>query len=210
MGLVLEFLESLGLFLCLLLAAPCGYLRRIDRFSLMLRFVPFLLRHRLFSSVLRSRLDFKMRNYQQAVIGLTPVVTAIERDFGAELLISAPLRQLLCALYCDMQQLYILSGQISQAVAVVLRAHKILGLDRLPSNPDFDIKTAHIVKAGLAATKMLEDGGLATLMVRPGEEPLLSRPPFSVPSRTPRDEQKKRSKDSDGAVIIPFPSSFQT
>jgi hypothetical protein len=105
-----------------------------------------------------------------------------------------------------MQRLYLLSGQVGQAVAVVIRAHKILGLDRLPSNPDLDIKAAHVIKAGLAATKMLEDGGLATLMVRQGEEPVLSRPPFSAPTRTPRETPRPKPKKSDeGAVIIPFP-----
>ncbi len=204
MGLTLELLESFGLLFCLILAAPLGLFRRIDRLSETLRFLPSLLKRRLFASILRTRLDYKMGNHQQAVVGLGPIVAQLERDI--DLASNVRLRKLLCSLYCDMQQLYLLSGQVGQAVAVVIRAHKILGLDRLPTNPDLDIKAAHVVKAGLAATKLLEDGGLATLMVRQGEEPVLSRPPFSVPQRQTSEPKRAKAKRSeDGATIIPFP-----
>lgn len=77
----------------------------------------------------------------------------------------------LCALYCDLQKLHFVCGQMEEAIILVIRAHRHLGIDRLPTNPALDLKTAHVIKAGLAAAKLLEDGGLATLMIRQGEEP---------------------------------------
>ena len=101
-----------------------------------------------------------------------------------------------------MQQLYFLCGQREEAVLVVIRAHQNLGIDRLPSNPDLDLKTAHVVKAGIAASKLLEEGGLATLTVRQGEEPVVSRTPQRTANKGWKPEVKKKNHS---AIVIPFP-----
>lgn len=198
-----EMLESIGVGICLILAAPLSFFKRLDHFFHLGEYAPFLLRHGLFAALLRARLDYKMGHYQQAAVLLGPIIQEIEHVIKTDLTAPLRIKRLLCTLYCDLQQLSLLSGQVEDAVQVVIRAQQNLGLDRLPSNPDFDLKTAHVVKAGLAASKLLEEGGLATLMVRQGEEPLVSRP--QPPQKPPRLTLSKPAKKEGMATIIPFP-----
>lgn len=210
MKVVFEIFESIGLLICLLLATPLRMFRRMDHIAQITEYAGFLIERRLFSELLRARLDYRMGNYHQSVVLLSPIVRQIERMVLAEKDRGAPLRlrRLLCTLYCDQQQLYFLCGQMEDAVMTVIRAHQHLGIDRLPSNPDLDLKTAHVVKAGIAASKMLEEGGLATLMVRQGEEPIVSRPTQKLPqNQNPRGfkpDSTKTNKPSRG-IVIPFP-----
>ncbi|RZA22338.1 MAG: hypothetical protein EOP10_15680 [Proteobacteria bacterium] len=206
MKVFLEILESLGLLVCLLLASPFRFFRRLDHLAQITEYSGFLVEKGLFSDLLRARLDYRMGNYHQSGVLLAPIIRHLERAVQADKERGAPLklRRLLCTLYCDQQQIYFLCGQMEEAVMTVIRAHSFLGIDRLPSNPDLDLKTAHVVKAGVAASKMLEEGGLATLMVRQGEEPVVSRPPQKQPSRGFKPELNKTKKPSSG-IVIPFP-----
>jgi hypothetical protein len=205
MKIMLEFLESLGLGICLVLAAPLSFFRRLDHLFQLAGHASYLIGQRLFAALLRARLDYRMGNYQQSVVLLGPVVFHLEQKVRSGKPLPLKLRRLLCMLYSDMQRLYLLSGQVEEAVQVVIRAQQNLGIDRLPSNPDLDVKTAHVIRAGLAASKLLEDGGLATLMVRQGEEPIVTR-------TTPSDSKSKSGlrphpikSDGRGATIIQFP-----
>lgn len=208
MKVFLEILESIGLLFCLLLAAPFRFFRRLDHLAQITEYSGFLVEKGLFADLLRARLDYRMGNYHQSGVLLQPIIRRLEGEIakskdqeqGAPL----KLRRLLCTLYCDQQQLYFLCGQMEEAVITVIRAHQHLGIDRLPSNPDLDLKTAHVVKAGIAASKMLEDGGLATLMVRQGEEPVVSRPPGKTSGRGFKPELSKAQKPRRG-IVIPFP-----
>jgi len=205
MKIMLEFLESLGLGICLVLAAPLSFFRRLDHLFQLADHASYLMRQRLFAALLRARLDYRMGNYQQSVVLLGPVVFHLEQKLKSNKALPLKLRRLLCLLYSDMQRLYLLSGQVEEAVQVVIRAQQNLGIDRLPSNPDLDIKTAHVIRAGLAASKLLEEGGLATLMVRQGEEPIVSRtPPNENRSKSPSRPQAIKS-EGRGATIIEFP-----
>lgn len=207
MKVLIEVLESIGVGLCLILAAPLGFFKRLDHIFHLGDYAPYLIQRSMFATLLRARLDYKMGNYQQSAVLLGPIVQSLESIVHPDKPTPLKLKRLLCTLYCDMQQLYLLSGQIEEAVALVIRAQQHLGIDRLPSNPDLDLKTAHVVKAGLAASKLLEEGGLATLLVRQGEEPIVSRPPQKSP-KSPLFQPllPRRRKDEGMATIIPFPS----
>lgn len=206
MKVVLEILESIGLLICLLLAAPFRFFRRLDHLAQITEYSGYLIEKGLFADLLRARLDYRMGNYHQSGVLLQPIIRQLEREIATKKDIGAPLkvRRLLCTLYCDQQQLYFLCGQMEEAVITVIRAHQHLGIDRLPSNPDLDLKTAHVVKAGVAASKMLEEGGLATLMVRQGEEPVVSRPPTKLSGRGFKPDMSKVKKPQSG-IVIPFP-----
>ena len=197
----IEVLESVGLGICLVLATPLGSFRRLDLIFQLADHVDYLLRKRLFAALLRARLDYRMGNYQQSVVLLAPIVQHLEQQLKSNKTAPLKLKRLLCSLYGDMQRLYLLSGQVENAVQIVIRAQQHLGIDRLPSNPDLDLKTAHVIKAGLAASKLLEEGGLATLMVRQGEEPIVSRTPGGEPKPKPVQPKPKGT----GAQIIHFP-----
>jgi hypothetical protein len=105
----------------------------------------------------------------------------------------------LTSIYSLLFEQFVLSGNLEQATLVILRAHAQLGIERLPTTPNFDVKVAQVVKAGIAAGKLLEDGGLATLMVRQGDEPILSQP------EKPKSKLRRNKNKSSGATIIPFP-----
>jgi hypothetical protein len=207
MKILLEFLESLGLGICLVLAAPLSFFRRLDHLFQLADHAGYLMRQRLFAALLRARLDYRMGNYQQSVVLLGPVVQHLEHKIKSDKALPLKIRRLLCTLYSDMQTLYLLSGQVEEAVQVVIRAQQNLGIDRLPTNPDLDIRTAHVIRAGLAASKLLEDGGLATLMVRQGEEPIVSRSPAKEPrgKSAPRPQAQAMKSEGRGATIIEFP-----
>src|SRR5690606_35259300 len=154
---MLEFLESLGLGICLVLAAPLSFFRRLDHLFQLADHAGYLMRQRLFAALLRARLDYRLGNYQWSAVLLAPVVLHLEHKLRTGKALPLKLRRLLCLLYSDMQRLYLLSGQVEEAVQVVIRAQQNLGIDRLPSNPDLDIRTAHVIRAGLAASKLLEE-----------------------------------------------------
>ncbi|RZA11099.1 MAG: hypothetical protein EOP10_33630 [Proteobacteria bacterium] len=204
MKVFLEILESIGLLFCLLLAAPLRFFRRLDHFAQISEYAGFLIERGLFAALLRARLDYRLGNFQQSAVLLGPIVQQLEKLVHKDKNAPLKVRRLLCTLYCDMQQLYFLCGQMEEAVLIVIRAHHNLGIDRLPSNPDLDLKTAHVVKAGIAASKLLEEGGLATLMVRQGEEPVVSRTPPKPSAKGWKPQLKPRDR-SPGAIIIPFP-----
>jgi hypothetical protein len=205
MKIMLEFLESIGLGICLVLAAPLSFFRRLDHLFQLADHAGYLMRQRLFAALLRARLDYRMGNYQQSVVLLGPVVLHLEQKLKTGKALPLKLRRLLCLLYSDMQRLYLLSGQVEDAVQVVIRAQQNLGIDRLPSNPDLDIRTAHVIRAGLAASKLLEEGGLATLMVRQGEEPIVSRTPSSDQRNKSTSRPQAMKSEGRGAQIIEFP-----
>lgn len=217
MKVALEILESIGLLLCLILAAPLRFFRRLDHVIQISEYAGFLIDRGLFAALLRARLDYRMGNFQQSVVLLGPIVQQLEKIVQQDKNAPLKIRRLLCTLYCDMQQLYFLSGQMEEAVLVVIRAHLNLGIDRLPSNPDLDLKTSHVVKAGIAACKLLEEGGLATLMVRQGEEPVVSRNPQKQNQKSTThlnngrgrnwkpDRLSTKPSSDGGAIVIPFP-----
>ena len=197
-NIVLEVLESIGLLICLCLAAPMGIFRRLDRVYAGFYYVKVLLPRNLFAPALRVHLDTKLGNYLQAANLLDQITSSLEHSFesGQENSVQRVLRDF----YCLLLRLYVLSGHLEDGALTVIRAHEKIGVDRLPSSPRFDVKVAHVVKAGIAAGKLLEDGGLATLMVRQGEEPVLT-------SDKKTHKPRKVIKTDDGATIIPFPTN---
>ena len=211
MKFLIEILESFGLGVCLVLAAPLGFFRSLDRLFQVADHAVYLMRKQLLASLLRARLDYSMGNYQQSVVLLAPLVQHIEQLLKGPAPVSLKLKRLLCTLYSDMQRLYLLSGQVEEAVQLVIRAQLHLGIDRLPSNPDLDLKTAHVIKAGLMASKLLEEGGLATLMVRQSEEPIVTGSPKGENAKSKPLGSRVRSKpEGAGAQIIHFPKPTRT
>ncbi|MCX6128314.1 MAG: hypothetical protein NTX25_04525 [Proteobacteria bacterium] len=200
MKFLIEVLESFGLGICLILAAPLVLFRRLDRIFQIADHAIYLIQKGLFASLLRARLDYLMGNYQQSVVLLEPLALHLEQLIRDNKATDIRFKRLLCTLYSDMQRLFLLGGHLDNAVQIVIRAQLHLGIDRLPSNPDLDLKTARVIKAGLAASKLLEEGSLATLLVCQGEEPAVMQ----------RESKTKHlpiqvKKDELGAKIIQFP-----
>jgi hypothetical protein len=95
---------------------------------------------------------------------------------------------------------------------VVLRAKKTLDCDRLPELARLDAKTAHLVRAGLAAGRLLDGGGLATLYVKAADPAPVSTNKSKHAAKTPTITQRQgaTARNQEGlrsSNIIPFPKA---
>ena len=124
-----------------------------------------LLPRALFTIALRAALDEKLGNFEQAAAIFSHLIRTLESR-EAEYRAKDPDGRLMTFLYNRLARIYLASGRIDDATVVVIRANRFLGIDCLPSIPDLDVRAARIIKAGIAAGKLLDEGGLATLTVR--------------------------------------------
>lgn len=212
---ILECFESLGLLVSLIFAWPLNMLRRLDRVYASLFYFRFMMPRGLFAPSLRVYLDYKLGSYLQAATLLEGIAERVEQENASAT--SMKVSRMLCDIYCLLFRLHILSGNVEEAAAVVIRAQESLGIDRLPTTSGFDVKVAHVVKAGIAAGKLLDDGGLATLLVRQGQEPEVEKPFDSSKNKGSRfrqsrrkpanDVRRKKSSDTleSKGKVIPFP-----
>lgn len=156
-------------------------------------------RYDMLYTYLKSAMDYRFHDYYHSREGVLELVDHFESIvkvwfYGRRIPETERLevKRLLCTLYCDLMKLHLMRGDIELACLTVIRANHFLGIDRLPNMPDFDLKTAHVVKAGIAASRLLEEGGLATLMLRQGDEPIVSAP------------KKPKKKVTTISNVLPF------
>lgn len=162
----------------------------------------------LVSQTLRCRVESKLGRWDRAAAGLEGVITVLEghapkepqnRHFHVTL-------ELLYTLVCED---YLRGGHIDDCAQAMIRANKSLNIDRLPGLPDFDVRSAQIVKAGLAAGRLLGDSGMATLMVTTdGSNPVPLKRSHSKPRKRhfPAKLKQDLSPSTGEAKIIPFPT----
>ena len=86
-------------------------------------------------------------------------------------------------LYTVLARAYLHAGHIDDAMLVVIRAKKSMGIDRLGGLAELDAKTAHLVRAGLAAGRLLDGGGLATMFVKSNQQETPPPPPRGLRPR---------------------------
>lgn len=60
---------------------------------------------------------------------------------------------------------YLIVGDIENACQTVIYASQVHGIKCLPSCTSLDMKTSHIIRAGLAASRMIAEGGDATIFI---------------------------------------------
>ena len=146
---LMEVLESIGLGFCVIMAYPLLFFRRFDRVFRFLSFAKVLIPRKLFSLSVRAMVDIKLENYQQAAAQLNQIVGLLERELEE---VEAPgVRMVLTSFYNQLVKVHLLGGQMDDATLVVIRASSRLGIEHLPHLPEFDVKTAHVVKAGIVA-----------------------------------------------------------
>ena len=162
---ILDCLETIGLLVCSLLAGPFLFFRSLDGVMPFLWQLKVLLPRGLFAASLRATLDERLGNFEQAAAIFNHLIRSLE---GREPQPQAndPESRLMAYLYNRLARIYLASGRVDDATVVVIRAHRHLGIESLPSIPDLDVRAARIIKAGIAAGKLLDEGGLATLTVR--------------------------------------------
>ncbi|NRA64606.1 MAG: hypothetical protein HRU19_08995 [Pseudobacteriovorax sp.] len=205
-SMVLDCLEAMGLALSLIFAIPMSLLRRLDRFYALSFYVRFMLPRGLIAPYARALVDYRLGNYEKAANLIDQMTTVVE-DINREKM-GVMVTRILCDFYCFLFKLHLLNGNIEDAAITVIRAKEELGLERLPTSLHFDAKVAQVVRAGIAAGKLLDEGGLATLLVRQGQDPEVKKSTDKPSLKNRRDGFKvKRNVKRDSGKVIPFPKS---
>ncbi len=206
------FLDGISAFLLgiyALLLGPLGVLRGplvLERFFL---YIWVLAPMGMLSRSMRMVIDWRMGNFDVAIsLGedlASKLEEALERNQR-----SRSKRRVLEDLFTLLTRAYMHAGHVDDAMVVVLRAKKKLGVERLPGLAELNAKTAHLVRAGLAAGRLLDGGGVATLFVK---TPNQHSGEVGSINDTPQERQgasafsdKEKNEDIDGAKIIPFPN----
>ena len=196
-----------------LILGPIGLLRGTLHLSNIFYYIWILSPQALLSRFVRAAIDWRLGNFDSAVFQLEFLVTRVEAAFTRHPK-SMQIRIVLEDFYTLLLRSYLHGGHIDDAMLVVLRAKKSLACDRLPAMARLDAKTAHLVRAGLAAGRLIDGTGLATLYVKSTEA--LPNPPGS-PKKTPtvtattapRQGASSRGYAPQKNKIIPFPTPTQ-
>jgi hypothetical protein len=202
-----DFCEAVLLSVLFILSLPIALLGGLGNVLKGVRCLWYLAPRGLLSGLIRARIDLVFKNHERAGILLNHVTSVLEREARANR-VSPSFAKTLLDLYQLLIAAYFLGGHIDSASAVVIRAKETLGTVYLPLYPDFDARTAHIVKAGIAAGRLLEDGGLATLLVKQGDNPVVTggRRKEQKPTRVqPRARSVMNQRLKNAGKVIPFP-----
>jgi hypothetical protein len=100
--------------------------------------------------------------------------------------------------YTLLTRCYLHMGRVDEAMAVIIRAKKMLRRDYLKELVGVDAKTAQLVRAGIAAGRLFEGDGLATLFIKADSAPASAE-------NTTSERKGAVSKDESlGDNVIPF------
>ena len=160
-----DALSSLVLILTAVIIGPLAFLRGPLQLERWFSYCVVLLPSSLFSQALRALIEWRFGYADSAVVHLEVIVVECEKLIAMKPQ-SKMRRDILIDFYTLLTRAYLHNGHIDDAMTVVQRAKKTLNLDRLPGLHRLDSKTAHLIRAGLAAGKLLEGTGLATMFVR--------------------------------------------
>ena len=197
-----------------LILGPLGILRGTLYLGNIFWYVWILSPQGLLSRFIKAAIDWRLGNFDAAVFQLEFLVTRVENAFSRHQK-SRHIRIVLEDFYTLLVRAYLHGGHIDDAMLVVLRAKKSLGCDRLPELARLDAKTAHLVRAGLAAGRLLEGGGLATLYVKSAETPNTTASSSGSNKKKPTIPYRQGASAQDvgttvpktpGSNIIPFPT----
>lgn len=179
-----------------LLMGPLAYLRVSIWPERGWYYLRILLAQGLFARFIRASVEWRMGNFNCALVQLESIVSALENS------LSVPERNaakdtVLQGLYTLLAKLHLCSGQLDSAMLVIVRARKVLQIDRLPALPEIDVATAQLLRAGIAAGKLLDSNLLATLVVRTTK--------FETHSGERAGSPKSSRASRRAGKVIPFP-----
>lgn len=168
---------------------------------------------RAFKAAFWSVPSYLRGDYRQAARRLNPLIRHIETQLAvlsekqkSDLATAQDTVELMAAVFNHQMRCNLLGGCLDEAMQTLLRARTALGVERLGAFPEIDFKNAQLVKAGLAAGKLIDGSGLSALLINP--------PDGSIDIRGFEGASRRRSRRplriSDLArqpqmgVVIPF------
>lgn len=223
-GAALDLVGSLSLLLYALLIGPLGILLKGPLvLELTFWYLWVLLPQRLVTPAVRALVDWRLGRFDAAIAQFEGIIASCEESMRRAPL-SRTRRRVLEDLYTLLVRAYMHAGHVDDAMQVVIRAKKCMGIERLPGLAELDAKTAHLVRAGLAAGRLLDGNGLATLFVKSNQPEPQPKAPAQRPkalqgatkSPLPRTDDKSpvRPRGASGTLpkvasprgkVIPFP-----
>lgn len=222
LGVIGDIFGAIVLGLYALIIGPLGVLRGPIAIERIAWYLWVMLPQGQLSRAIRMIIDWRVGRFEAAIAQLESLVSLNEEYYKAKTT-SRTRKRVLEDIYTLLARAYLHVGHMDDAMLVVIRAKKSLGLDRLGGLAGIDAKTAHLVRAGLAAGRLLDGGGLATMFVRSGPQDSAKRFDESAKPRASDGDGRQgaqasepgkprlgatttsESERSDGAKIIPFP-----
>lgn len=219
-GMLCDLIGALLLLIYAILVRPLGILRTPIACERAFWYLWVLLPQGLMTRSIRAAIDWRLGHFDAAISQVEGLVSAGEECYKA-CPTSRARRRVLEDLYTVLTRAYLHAGHIDDAMLVVIRAKKTMAIDRLGGLAELDAKTAHLVRAGIAAGRLLDGGGLAAMFVKSSQTE--ATPPAAAPRRPAPDKETSRAgasarsarprklkgdqaaASSSGAKIIPFP-----
>ena len=201
--LFLDFLGAVFLSLYALIVGPLGFLRGPLVLERAFSYVAVLLPRGLLAKSVRIAIDWRLGQFDMAISQAESLITQVE-DHYKKVSKTGTQKRVLMDFYTLLARAYLHTGRIDAGMQVVIRAKKVLGIDRLLGLAELDAKTANLVRAGLAAGKLLEGGGLATMFVKSDLNQDPSQKNKSAPPKRQGAVAKVPRKEDKGKLIY-FP-----
>ncbi len=185
------------------LLSPLHILRGFDKFFLFGRVLAPL---GLLTTGIRTVIDSRLGYHDRVVAQLEGMIAHLEKVRKRSKSRAPQCKLVLIELYTAMVRAYMQTGHMDDAMLVIIRAYNSLGVKRLRGLGELDIRTAHIVRAGISAGRLLDDGGMAAMLVRSSNQ---AEKPKRSPRKTPRKGassggdaiKTKKKKKKSGTVI---------
>ena len=168
--------------------SPFYVLRGADKALLYFRV---LFPHGLLTMSFRAGIEWQLGNLDRSISSLESLIGFLE-EAPKHRMGSKSYRLVIANYYSMMARAYLQRGHVDDAMLVIIRANNSLGIQRLRRLSELDAKTAHIVRAGISAGRLLDHGNLATMMVRSSQDK--NKVPRSRKSFRNRKNNKKTIK----------------
>lgn len=196
LGMVADFFGAIFLAIYAIIIGPLGVLRGPIVFERLVWYLWVLLPQGLLTRSIRAAIDWRLGNFDSTIAQLEGIVGANE-DYYKDKPGSRARKRVLEDMYTVLVRAYLHAGHIDDAMLVIIRAKKCLGVERLGGLAEIDAKTAHLVRAGLAAGRLLDGGGLATMFVKTSATPSESDRKRELRQKR-RDERQLRDDQQVG------------
>ncbi len=193
---------ALFLTLYALIIGPLGILRGPLVMERVFLYLWVLVPLRALSRMVRAATDWRVGHFPLAIVQMDSILLQVIESYTLKA--TQTKRRVLIDLYTLLTRAYLHVGDIDKAMQMILHAQKTIGVNRLTGLADLDAKTAHLIRAAIAAGRMLDGGGMATMFIKTDKTSPSSSPSPSSQNEKAKIESKKRSKEKTGQVI-PFP-----
>ena len=148
--LVVDFVSVVLLIFYSLLFGQLTFLR--IRWSNVFNYIVVLQPMRMLVHFVRALVYWRVGEHDFAITQMLGVVSVLEDK--AE---SARRKRVLLALYGIVAKMYLHCGYLEEVALLLIRANRIMQVKYLPSLPEMDVNSAHLIRAGLVAGKFLRN-----------------------------------------------------